>query len=117
MGVVMRECSLSKGRIMFTLNYSVFQLTGDVTQIPCNHSNWFTCEHHHLFKAPRQYKRENTTTNRNNKVNFRYQIMVGSILDSQSHEAHYTFSVSSAISRSSRVITLILISISSKNND
>lgn len=48
------------------------------------------------------------------RFSFRCQNMIGSVFDSQPYKAHYTFWVSSALSWSSRVI---LISISSRNND
>lgn len=53
-----------KRRVIFTLNYPVVVVFlfvfyfEEITHIACNHGNWFSCEHAHLFKVQRQYREE-----------------------------------------------------------
>lgn len=65
-------------------------------QIAFNHSNRLICERPYLFRG--SIRRENTVTNRNNRVNFRCQNMSDLILDSQPCEVDYIFWVSSGLS-------------------
>lgn len=74
---------------MFTLNYPFSSLPGEIL-ISCNHGNWFSCEHPHLFK---ESKREKKILSQMGTVyvNFRCQNKMSLILDSQTYDAGNTY--------------------------
>lgn len=70
-GAVLREqFSIKERQRLPDTTPFLFSLPGEAVQITLNHSDQFSREHPHLFEAQEQYRGENTSTKRNNRIEF-----------------------------------------------